>query len=113
MATTLTIGSPKRLVLGTTTEAVTIPRDARYIRIEALSHDVVLAMTGTDGGALASDYETYPQKAIYMRSIPGMAGKGRKDGDTAHASHRDRGRRRARPGRRYARPTSRPSPRRI
>jgi hypothetical protein len=82
MATTLTIGSPKRLVLGTTTEAVTIPRDARYIRIEALSHDVVLAMTGTDGGALASDYETYPQKAIYMRSIPGMAGKGRKDGDT-------------------------------
>ncbi len=39
-------------------------------------------MTGTDGGALASDYETYPQKAIYMRSIPGMAGKGRKDGDT-------------------------------
>ncbi len=82
MATTLTIGSPKRLALGTTTEAVTIPRNARYIRIEALAHDVVLAMTGTDGGALASDYETYPQKAIYMRSIPGMAGKGRKDGDT-------------------------------
>ncbi|MGA0355385.1 MAG: hypothetical protein ACO3OC_08905, partial [Ilumatobacteraceae bacterium] len=48
----------------------------------ALAHDVVLAVTGTDGGALAADYETYPQKAIYMRSIPGMAGKGRKDGDT-------------------------------
>ena len=82
MATTLTSGSPKRLALGTTTEAVTIPRNARYLRIEALAHDVVLAMTGTDGGALAADYETYPQKAIYMRSIPGMAGKGRKDGDT-------------------------------
>ena len=82
MATTLTIGSPQRLALGTTTEAVTIPRNARYLRIEALAHDVVLAMTGTDGGALAADYETYPQKAIYMRSIPGMAGKGRKDGDT-------------------------------
>ena len=78
MATTLTIGSPKRLALGTTTEAVTIPRNARYLRIEALAHDVVLAMTGTDGGALAADYETYPQKAIYMRSVPGMAGKGRK-----------------------------------
>ena len=82
MATTLTIGSPKRLALGTTPEAVTIPRNARYLRIEGLAHDVVLAMTGTDGGALAADYETYPQKAIYMRSIPGMAGKGRKDGDT-------------------------------
>ena len=55
MATTLTIGSPKRLALGTTTEAVTIPRNARYLRIEALAHDVVLAVTGTDGGALAAD----------------------------------------------------------
>jgi len=82
MATTLTIGSPKRISLGTTTEAVTIPRNARYLRIEALAHDVVLAVTGTDGGALAADYETYPQKAIYLRSIPGMAGKGRKDDDT-------------------------------
>lgn len=82
MATTLTIGSPKRLALGTTTEAVTIPRNARYIRIEALSHDVVLAMTGTDGGALAADYETYPQKAIYMRSVPGAKGQGRHDADT-------------------------------
>ena len=82
MATTLTIGSPKRISLGTTTEAVTIPRNARYLRIEALAHDVVLAVTGTDGGALAADYETYPQKAIFLRSIPGMAGKGRKDGDT-------------------------------
>ncbi len=81
MATTLTIGSPKRIALGTTTEAVTIPRNARYLRIEALAHDVVFAVTGSDGGALAADYETYPQKAIYMRSVPGTAGKARPDAD--------------------------------
>lgn len=82
MATTLVIGEPKRIALGTTTEAVTVPRNARYLRIEALAHDVVIAVTGSDGGALASDYETFPQKAIYVRSLYGMKGNGRKPADS-------------------------------
>tara|TARA_R100000353_G_scaffold128008_1_gene90870 strand:- start:204 stop:518 length:315 start_codon:yes stop_codon:yes gene_type:complete len=81
MATTLTIGEPKRISLGTTTEAVTVPRNARYLRIEALAHDVVIAVTGSDGGALASDYETFPQKAIYIRSMYNTQGKARRDAD--------------------------------
>jgi len=82
MATTLTIGSPKRVALATTTEQVTIPRDARYLRIEALTHDVVLAVTGSDGGALAADYETYPKTGVYMRILPGTQGKARAQSDS-------------------------------
>ena len=81
MATSLTIGSPKRIALSTTTEQITIPRDARYLRIEALTEDVVLAVTGTDGGALASDFETYPKTGVYMRSLPGTQGKARHQSD--------------------------------
>ena len=81
MATTLTIGEPKRISLGTTTEAVTVPKNARYLRIEALAHDVVVAVTGSDGGALAADYETFPQKAIYLRSMYNTQGKARRDTD--------------------------------
>tara|TARA_B100001094_G_C18184700_1_gene803008 strand:- start:2917 stop:3231 length:315 start_codon:yes stop_codon:yes gene_type:complete len=77
MATTLTIGQPKRISLGTTTEEITVPRNARYLRIEALAHDVAIAVTGTDGGALAADFETYPQKAIYVRSMFNTQGKAR------------------------------------
>lgn len=82
MATELVLGEPKRIALGTTTEAVTVPREARYLRIEALAHDVVIAVTGSDGGALASDYETFPQKAIYVRSLYGMKGNARKPADS-------------------------------
>ena len=81
MATPLTIGEPKRSSLGTTTEAVTVPRNARYLRIEALAHDVVVAVTGSDGGALAAHYETFPQKAIYLRSMYNTQGKARRDTD--------------------------------
>tara|TARA_Y100001938_G_scaffold150224_1_gene240181 strand:- start:1563 stop:1877 length:315 start_codon:yes stop_codon:yes gene_type:complete len=81
MATTLTIGEPNRISLGTTTEAVTVPRNARYLRIEALAHDVVVAVTGSDGGALAAHYETFPQKAIYLRSMYNTQGKARRDTD--------------------------------
>ena len=81
MATTLTIGEPNRISLGTTTEAVTVPRNARYLRVEALAHDVVVAVTGSDGGALAAHYETFPQKAIYLRSMYNTQGKARRDTD--------------------------------
>ena len=81
MATTLTIGEPKRISLGTTTEAVTVPKNARYLRIEALAHDVVVAVTGSDGGALAAHYETFPQKAIYLRSMYHTQGKARRATD--------------------------------
>ena len=77
MASTLTIGEPKRIALGTTTEQVTVPKDARYVRIEALTQDVVLAVTGSDGGALAAHFETYPKPGVYMRSLPGVQGKAR------------------------------------
>jgi len=69
MAITLSLETPKRQALATTYLQVTIPRDARYLRIRC-STDVYLATTGTDGGALGSDYETYDADTVYYRKIP-------------------------------------------
>ncbi len=81
MATTLALDEPKNISLTTALEQVTVPRNARYIRIEALAHDIRLAMTGTDGGAIGTDFETFPQKAVYSRSLPGAQGKARAASD--------------------------------
>jgi hypothetical protein len=76
MAITLSIETPTRQTLATTYLQVTIPRNARYLRIRC-DHDCYLATTGSDGGALGSDYETYDADTTYYRKIPTGIGKGR------------------------------------
>ena len=76
MAISLTLETPKRQALATTLLQVTIPWNARYLRIRC-DHDCYLATTGTDGGAIGSDYETYDADTTYFRKIPGSKGASR------------------------------------
>jgi hypothetical protein len=80
MATTLVLGAETDLTLSATAlnvEAVTIPVNARWLRMYFRSATGYFQSAGTDGAARGSGYSTIPADIVFWRSVLGVQGQAR------------------------------------